>query len=165
MGSGTLIYSSPLYILEISSLNMRGALVTTLFLFFMWGYLLVQILTSPWIWGNEENFSLLVGVTAIFAIISSIFLVPSPESPRFLFLQRNDQEKARQVLKKLRGKEDVEDEMLELYQEHLAESNQKNMTVWKLLRFGSLRWHLITVVVLVSGSRFIQTNAVRDFPE
>uniref|UniRef100_A0A8C5RJY2 Major facilitator superfamily (MFS) profile domain-containing protein n=1 Tax=Laticauda laticaudata TaxID=8630 RepID=A0A8C5RJY2_LATLA len=165
IGSGTFGYSVSLYVLEISPLNLRGALVTALILFFTWGYLLVQILTSPEIWGNEKNFSLLVGVTAIFSIISSIFLVPSPESPRFLYLQRNDKEKARQVLKKLRGEEDVEEEMEELHQEHFAECSQKNMTVWKLLHFRSLRWHIITVMVLVSGSRFMQTNAVLIFAQ
>ncbi|XP_070812340.1 solute carrier family 2, facilitated glucose transporter member 5-like [Pituophis catenifer annectens] len=165
IGTGTFNYSVSLYILEISSLNLRGALVATLLLFLSWGSLLVQTLISPQIWGNEENFSLLVGVIAIFAIISSILLVPSPESPRFLYLQRNDEEKARQVLKKLRGEEDVEEEMEELCQEHLAESSQKNMTVWKLLRFRSLRWHVITVVVLITGSRFMQTNAILIFAQ
>ncbi|ETE58697.1 Solute carrier family 2, facilitated glucose transporter member 5, partial [Ophiophagus hannah] len=67
--------------------------------------------------------------------------------------------------KKLRGEEDVEEEMEELRQEHLAERSQKNMTVWKLLRFRSLRWHVITVVILTAGSRFMPTNAVSDFPE
>ncbi|KAK9392014.1 solute carrier family 2 facilitated glucose transporter member 5-like [Crotalus adamanteus] len=165
MTSGAFSFSVPLYVLEISSLNLRGALVTTLILFFSWGYILVQILISPQIWGSEEDFSLLAGVAAIFAVISIILLALSPESPRFLHIQRNDKEKARQVLKMLRGVEDVEEEMEELYQEHLAESSQKNMTVWKLLRFRSLRWQLITVVVLVSGSRFVQTNAVLIFAQ
>ncbi|KAL7976220.1 hypothetical protein Chor_008317 [Crotalus horridus] len=165
MELGMFSFSVPLYILEISSLNLRGALLTTLVFFFSWGYILVQILINPQIWGNEENYSLLVGAIAIFAILSSIFLLPSSESPRFLYMQRNDKEKARQVLKMLRGEEDVEEEMEELYQEHLAESSQKNMTVWKLLRFRSLRWHLITVVVLVSGTGFVQINTVSDFPK
>uniref|UniRef100_A0A8C5RKA6 Major facilitator superfamily (MFS) profile domain-containing protein n=1 Tax=Laticauda laticaudata TaxID=8630 RepID=A0A8C5RKA6_LATLA len=160
IATGTFSYSVSLYVLEISPLNLRGALVTTSFLFLSWGYFLSQILTSPQIWGNEENFSLLVGVTAIFSIISSIFLVPSPESPRFLYLQRNDKEKARQVLKELRGEEDVEEEMEELCQEQLAESSQKNMTLWKLLRFRNLRWHVFTVVILTAGSRFMQTHAI-----
>ncbi|XP_026548488.1 solute carrier family 2, facilitated glucose transporter member 5-like, partial [Notechis scutatus] len=95
----------------------------------------------------------------------SILLLPSQESPRFLYLQRNDKEKARQVLKKLRGEEDVEEEMEELCQEHLAESSQNNMTAWKLLRFRSLRWHLITVMVMVSGSQLVETNAVLIFAE
>ncbi|KAM3824381.1 solute carrier family 2, facilitated glucose transporter member 5-like isoform 2-T3 [Vipera latastei] len=163
MTSGTFIFSVPLYVLEISSLNLRGALVTSLILFFSWGYLLVQILSSPQIWGNEENFSLLVGVTSIFAVISIIVLALSPESPRFLYMQRNDEEQARQVLKMLRGEEDVEEEMEELCQEHLAESSQKNMTVWKLLRFRGLRWHLVTVLVLVSGSGLVDTNTVLIF--
>uniref|UniRef100_A0A8C5WPP2 Major facilitator superfamily (MFS) profile domain-containing protein n=1 Tax=Laticauda laticaudata TaxID=8630 RepID=A0A8C5WPP2_LATLA len=165
IATGTFSYSVSLYVLEISPLNLRGALVTTSFLFLSWGYFLSQILTSPQIWGNEENFSLLVGVTAIFSIISSIFLVPSPESPRFLYLQRNDKEKARQVLKELRGEEDVEEEMEELCQEQLAESSQKNMTLWKLLRFRNLRWHVFTVVILTAGSRFMQTHAILIFAQ
>ncbi|XP_060538384.1 solute carrier family 2, facilitated glucose transporter member 5-like [Pantherophis guttatus] len=165
VGSGIFTYSVPLYILEISSLNLRGAFVTSSVLFYSWGHLLVQILTSPQIWGNEENFSFLVGVTAIFAIISSILLVPSPESPRFLYLQKNDEEEARQVLMKLRGEEDVEEEMEELCQEYFAESNQKNMTVWKLLRFRNLRWHVITIMVLISGSQFVETNSVLIFAQ
>lgn len=45
---------------------------------------------------SATDFSLLVGVIAIFATLSSIFLLPSLESPRFLYMQRNDEEKARQ---------------------------------------------------------------------
>ncbi|XP_070615812.1 solute carrier family 2, facilitated glucose transporter member 5-like [Erythrolamprus reginae] len=161
--SGTLSWATILYILEISSLNLRGTLVITLLLFLSWGYILAEILLRPYIWGNEENYSFLVSVPAVFAILSSILLVLSPESPRFLYLQRNNIEKARQVLKELRGEDDVEDELEELRQEQLAESSQKNMTVWQLLHFRSLRWNLITIVVLVFTVRFVQIPVIIFF--
>ncbi|XP_070614371.1 solute carrier family 2, facilitated glucose transporter member 7-like isoform X2 [Erythrolamprus reginae] len=115
--------------------------------------------------GMTTDFSFLVSIIAVFAIISSILLVPSLESPRFLYLQRNEEEKARQALMKLRGEEDVEEEMEELRQEQLAESDQENMTVWKLLCFHSLQRHLVILTVLVSGSQFVQTNAILIFAQ
>ncbi|XP_070614369.1 solute carrier family 2, facilitated glucose transporter member 7-like [Erythrolamprus reginae] len=163
VGSGTFTYSVPLYILEISPLNLRGVFVTSSILFYSWGHFAVQILGHPQVWGNKESYTLLTGITAMSSVLSSILLVYSPESPRFLYLQRNDEDKARQVLMKLRGEEDVEEEMEELRQEQLAESDQENMTVWKLLHFRSLRWHLITLMVLVSGSQFVETSAVLIF--
>ncbi|KAM6435176.1 solute carrier family 2, facilitated glucose transporter member 5-like isoform 2-T2 [Liasis olivaceus] len=55
--------------------------------------------------------------------------------------------------------------MEELRREQLAESNQKNMTAWRLLRFPGLRWNLITVVILVSGSQFVGVNMGFVFAE
>ncbi|KAM6434195.1 solute carrier family 2, facilitated glucose transporter member 7-like [Liasis olivaceus] len=96
IGSGSFTCSIPLYILEISSLNLRGALVTASILFLNWGHILGQILTFPQIWGNREDYSLLVGITAVFAVISNMLLLLCPESPRYLYIQRNDEANARQ---------------------------------------------------------------------
>ncbi|KAM6456271.1 solute carrier family 2, facilitated glucose transporter member 5-like [Liasis olivaceus] len=56
-------------------------------------------------------------------------------------------------LKSLRQTDDVEDEIEEMRQEDLAETNHKDMTPLRLIRTPSLRWQVITTVILMGGSQ------------
>ncbi|ETE69271.1 hypothetical protein L345_04925, partial [Ophiophagus hannah] len=57
------------------------------------------------------------------------------------------------VLKMLRETDDVEDEIIELYQEDLAEGNNKDMTPLKLIRTPNMQLQIITIVVVVAGAQ------------
>ncbi|KAL7984047.1 hypothetical protein Chor_002617 [Crotalus horridus] len=57
------------------------------------------------------------------------------------------------VLKMLRETDDVDNEIEEMSQEDLAEGNNKDMTPLKLIRTPSMRWHIITIVVIMAGSQ------------
>ncbi|KAK9403024.1 hypothetical protein NXF25_007851 [Crotalus adamanteus] len=53
----------------------------------------------------------------------------------------------------LRETDDVDNEIEEMSQEDLAEGNNKDMTPLKLIRTPSMRWHIITIVVIMAGSQ------------
>lgn len=65
------------------------------------------------------------------------------------------------VLKILRAKEDVQEEIEELHQEDIAELEEKEMSVLNRLTYKSLRRQIICVVLLMAGQQFTGISAVR----
>ncbi|XP_077789746.1 solute carrier family 2, facilitated glucose transporter member 5-like [Podarcis muralis] len=92
-------------------------------------------------------------------VLQSFMLPYLPESPRYLFIQRKDVESARQALKKLRERDDVEDEIQELKLEDITEKQEKNMNPLKLLRTPSLRREVFPIVALIGGEHLNALNS------
>lgn len=64
-------------------------------------------------------------------------------------------------MKKLRNKEDVEDEIEELRQEDLAEKDEKQMNALKLLTCPDLQQQALNVMALACSQQLGGVNAVR----
>nr|XP_028594349.1 solute carrier family 2, facilitated glucose transporter member 5-like [Podarcis muralis] len=95
-----------------------------------------------------------------------VFLLPLlPESPRYLFIQKEDENNAIKVLKKLRDTSDVEDEIEELQLEDIIEKDEKNMDSLKLMMTPSLKWHVIRIFVLMGGEQLDGLNAAYYYKE
>ncbi|XP_053137374.1 solute carrier family 2, facilitated glucose transporter member 5-like isoform X4 [Hemicordylus capensis] len=111
----------PIYLGEIAPQNMRGVIIMVAQLFVAVGVVMAQLFGHPTILGNYRDWTMymsIIGTSALF----QLFLLPSfPESPRYLLIQKRNEKKAREALKVLRGRDDVEDELEELREEDLAE--------------------------------------------
>ncbi|XP_062987408.1 solute carrier family 2, facilitated glucose transporter member 5-like [Elgaria multicarinata webbii] len=163
--AGILSSVIPLYLGEIAPRSLRGAFIMMPHLFTTIGVLLSRIMAYHHVLGNQKGWPLLLGIIGVIPVIQ-MFLVPFyPESPGYLLIQKRNEEKARQALQKLRDKEDVEDEMEELRQEDIAEKSEKDMTPFKVLRTESLRWQVITVIVMMSGQQLAGLNAAYYYTE
>lgn len=64
------------------------------------------------------------------------------------------------ALKELRCSEDVEQEMEDLRQEEVVDKAEKDMDVMKILYYPGLRWHMISIMVLMAGQQLSGINAV-----
>ena len=64
------------------------------------------------------------------------------------------------ALRRLRGWDDVDAETEEMREEDKAEKAAGFISVLQLLRKRSLRWQLITIVVLMGGQQLSGVNAV-----
>ncbi|XP_053136758.1 solute carrier family 2, facilitated glucose transporter member 5-like [Hemicordylus capensis] len=155
----------PMYLAEISPENLRGSIVMTPHLFLILGVLAAQILALREILGTHEGWPILMCLVGILALFQMIILPNFPESPRYLLIQKKDEEKARNALKKLRDQDDVENEMEEFRQEDLADKSEKQMNSLKLLCFASLRWQVISVIVLTAGQQLTGVNAAYFYTE
>ncbi|XP_060132459.1 solute carrier family 2, facilitated glucose transporter member 5-like [Zootoca vivipara] len=155
----------PLYLGEISPKNLRGSIMTVPMIFVTVGIMVSQILSLKEILGTEKGWPLLLCFTGILAVFQVIILPSFPESPRFLLIQRNDEAKARQVLQRLRCKDDVESELEELHQENVSVRAEKEMNAVKLLCNQAMRWQIISVVILMSGQQLTGVNAVFYYSE
>ncbi|NXY53454.1 GTR5 protein, partial [Callaeas wilsoni] len=150
----------PMFLGEMSPKNLRGAVGVVPQLFITIGILAAQILGLNVILGNAEGWPVLLGLTGIPSLIQLLTLPFFPESPRYLLLQKGNEEQARKALQRLRGSEDVDDEIQEMYQEDQSEKEEGQFSVLSLCTFRGLRWQLISIIVMMAGQQLSGVNAV-----
>uniref|UniRef100_A0A8C5RIQ2 Solute carrier family 2, facilitated glucose transporter member 5 n=1 Tax=Laticauda laticaudata TaxID=8630 RepID=A0A8C5RIQ2_LATLA len=150
----------PMYLGEMSPKNLRGAIGVMPQLFITVGILAAQILGMRMILGSVEGWPILMGLTGVPAVLQLVLLPFFPESPRYLLIQKGDEEGARAALRKLRGSDDVEEEMDEMRQEDQAEKAEGRMSVLTLFTYPGLRWQLISIIVMMMGQQLSGVNAV-----
>ncbi|XP_034282312.1 solute carrier family 2, facilitated glucose transporter member 5-like isoform X1 [Pantherophis guttatus] len=163
--SGILSCAVPLYLAEIAPRNLRGGIMTMAMVAVASGVLFSQILGLHELLGSHKKWAILLSLTGILAVFQLFILPKFPESPRFLLIQRKNEEKARQVLRVLRAKEDVQEEIEELHQEDIAEMEEKELSVLNRLRYKGLRKQIIYVILLMAGQQFTGVNAVYYYTE
>ncbi|XP_015266524.1 PREDICTED: solute carrier family 2, facilitated glucose transporter member 5-like isoform X2 [Gekko japonicus] len=150
----------PMYLGEMSPKNLRGAVGVVPQLFITIGILAAQILGMRMILGSSEGWPILMGLTGVPAALQLLCLPFFPESPRYLLIQKGDEEKAKAALKKLRGWDDVEDEMEEMRKEDQVEKAEGKMSVCALFTYRGLRWQLISIIVMMMGQQLSGVNGV-----
>ncbi|NXR48348.1 GTR5 protein, partial [Hippolais icterina] len=150
----------PMFLGEMSPKNLRGAIGVVPQLFITIGILAAQILGLNSILGNAEGWPVLLGLTGIPSLIQLLTLPFFPESPRYLLIQKGNEEQARRALQRLRGREDVDDEIQEMYQEDQSEKEEGQFSVLSLFTFRGLRWQLISIIVMMAGQQLSGVNGV-----
>nr|XP_030735274.1 solute carrier family 2, facilitated glucose transporter member 5 isoform X1 [Globicephala melas] len=150
----------PMYLGELAPKNLRGALGVVPQLFITVGILAAQILGLRSLLANEAGWPILLGVTGIPAALQLLLLPFFPESPRYLLIQKKDDVAAKNALRELRGWDDVDAETQEIWEEDRAEKAAGFISVLKLLRMRSLRWQVISIVVLMGGQQLSGVNAI-----
>ncbi|XP_043918735.1 solute carrier family 2, facilitated glucose transporter member 5 [Protopterus annectens] len=149
-----------MYLGELSPKNLRGAIGVMPQLLITVGILVAQIVGIRSILGNEEGWPLLLGLTGIPAALELICLPFFPESPRFLLIQKGDEGKAKEALKKLRGWDDVDNEIREIKAEDEAEKAEGQISILNLCQFKFLRWQIISVIAMNMGQQLSGINAI-----
>ncbi|XP_029434775.1 solute carrier family 2, facilitated glucose transporter member 5 isoform X2 [Rhinatrema bivittatum] len=150
----------PMYLGEMSPRNLRGAIGVAPQLLITIGILMAQIFGIRSILGNHKGWPVLLAVTGIPAVLQLVFLPFFPESPRYCLIQKGDVEKAREGLKRLRGCEEVEEEIEEMRLEDQSEKAEGQLAVLNLCSFRPLRWQLISVIAMNMGQQLSGINAV-----
>ncbi|XP_048417586.1 solute carrier family 2, facilitated glucose transporter member 1a [Stegostoma tigrinum] len=150
----------PMYLGELSPKNLRGAIGVMPQLFITIGIVVAQIFGIRSILANEKGWPLLLGLTGIPAIMELILLPFSPESPRFTLIQKGNVTGARAALRRIRGWDDVDDEIEEMRLEDQSEKAEGHMSVLHLFSFRSLRWQLVSIIVLNMGQQLSGVNAI-----
>uniref|UniRef100_A0A7N5JG71 Solute carrier family 2, facilitated glucose transporter member 1 n=1 Tax=Ailuropoda melanoleuca TaxID=9646 RepID=A0A7N5JG71_AILME len=150
----------PMYVGEVSPTALRGALGTLHQLGVVIGILIAQIFGIDVIMGNETLWPFLLGFTFIPSLVQCILLPFAPESPRFLLINRNEENKAKNVLKKLRGTTDVSRDLQEMKEESRQMLQEKKVTILELFRSPVYRQPLLIAVVLQLSQQLSGINAV-----
>ena len=102
---------TPLYISEMSPSRMRGSLVSLNQLAITIGIVISYLVDFGL--SAFQGWRYMLGLAAIPAIILGIGMLPLPDTPRWL-ISHNESDNARNVLKRIRGREDVEGEVKEI---------------------------------------------------
>ncbi|GAA6107305.1 solute carrier family 2, facilitated glucose transporter member 1-like [Tachysurus ichikawai] len=150
----------PMYVGEIAPTALRGALGTLHQLGIVIGILMAQVLGIKSIMGNATMWPFLLGFTFIPALIQCALLPFCPESPRFLLIIQNEENKAKTVLKKLRGTEDVGDDIQEMKEESRQMMREKKVTIMELFRSPLYRQPILVAIMLQLSQQFSGINAV-----
>ncbi|KAB0397218.1 hypothetical protein E2I00_015110, partial [Balaenoptera physalus] len=150
----------PMYIGEISPTALRGAFGTLNQLGIVIGILVAQIFGLNIILGTKELWPLLLGFTIIPAILQCASLPFCPESPRFLLINRKEEESAKEILQRLWGTQDVAQDIQEMKDESVRMAQEKKVTVVELFRAPSYRQPIIISIMLQLSQQLSGINAV-----
>uniref|UniRef100_A0A1A8BK36 Solute carrier family 2 (Facilitated glucose transporter), member 1b n=1 Tax=Nothobranchius kadleci TaxID=1051664 RepID=A0A1A8BK36_NOTKA len=153
----------PMYVGEVSPTALRGALGTLHQLGIVVGILIAQVFGLEMIMGNHDMWPLLLSFTFIPAVIQCVLLPLCPESPRFLLINKNEENKAKSILKKLRGTTDVSADMQEMKEESRQMMREKKVTIMDLFRSPLYRQPLLIAVMLQLSQQLSGINAVFYF--
>ncbi|XP_037346728.2 solute carrier family 2, facilitated glucose transporter member 1 [Pungitius pungitius] len=150
----------PMYVGEVSPTALRGALGTFHQLGIVVGILVAQVFGMEAIMGNDDLWPLLLGFTVVPAVAQCILLPFCPKSPRFLLINKNEENRAKAALKKLRGTSDVSADMQEMKEESRQMMREKKVTIFELFRSPLYRQPLLIAVVLQLSQQLSGINAV-----
>ncbi|XP_029132536.2 solute carrier family 2, facilitated glucose transporter member 1-like [Labrus bergylta] len=150
----------PLYVEEISPTSLRGALGTLHQLGVVIGILLAQVLGIEGVMGNSTLWPVLLSITLLPAVLQCILLPLCPESPRYLLINCNEESKARSILVKLRGTDEVSEDMHEMKEESQQMMREKKVTILELFRSPSYRQPIFVAIMLQLSQQLSGINAV-----
>ncbi|XP_061675743.1 solute carrier family 2, facilitated glucose transporter member 3 [Syngnathoides biaculeatus] len=151
---------TPMYVGEIAPTALRGAFGTLHQLGVVIGILVAQIFGLESLLGSDTLWPILLALTALPAILQSIMLPFCPESPRYLLIVLKQEEEARKALVRLRGCEDVSDDIDEMKEEGMRMAMEKKVTILELFRSHNYRQPIIIAIVLQLSQQFSGINAV-----
>ncbi|XP_071145558.1 solute carrier family 2, facilitated glucose transporter member 1-like isoform X3 [Mytilus edulis] len=152
-----------LYLAEISPKKIRGAIGTCHQLFITIGILWSNIMGVSKLAGTHKQWPWVFIFNAFPALICLVAMPFCPESPRYLLINRGDEETARHGLKSLRGYLDVEDEIDEMKVEARKSQSVKQFSLKELLTSPELRVPIIIACCLQIAQQFSGINAVMSY--
>jgi len=151
----------PSYLFEISPYGLRDKIGNLHTQSLAFGILVSQILGFSQILGTADLWHLLLAIPIIPAILGSILLlVVLPDSPAVL-IENRDEEKARKVLKKLRGLTNVNGEVQLLCKEIADAEESDKIRFQDLVDNKNFHWPVICAVLLQIAQQFCGIQVVR----
>jgi SP family facilitated glucose transporter-like MFS transporter 1 len=152
---------APMYLSEISPINLRGAVGSVYQLVITISILVAQALGMKYALGTPDHWPILFALTAVPAIFQMVTLPMCPESPKYLLSSKNDEMGAQKALAWLRGSLAVQEEMEQIKAENDANKLLPKVTVRELLTNRALRIPLIICLFVMIAQQLSGINAVR----
>ncbi|XP_019362446.1 PREDICTED: solute carrier family 2, facilitated glucose transporter member 11-like isoform X1 [Gavialis gangeticus] len=110
--------------------------------------------------GAKALWPILMGASAIPALIQMVTLPFFPDSPRYLLIDKKDKEGCIKAMKQLWGDNDHVAEIEDMIVEQEIINGEKAKSVLDLFRDQSVRWQLITLFLVCCCLQLIGINAV-----
>uniref|UniRef100_H9GI48 Major facilitator superfamily (MFS) profile domain-containing protein n=1 Tax=Anolis carolinensis TaxID=28377 RepID=H9GI48_ANOCA len=158
--SGICLSVVPMYLGEIAPKNLRGFLGLVPSIFICLGVFSAQVLGLPELLGEDAYWPLILSVVVIPSLVQFTLLNWFPESPRYLLIEKNNVEEATVALRWFLGKYDVQDVIEEMEEEKRSLASVETLSVWQLLRDRSVRWQVLSVVVINMGMQLSGIDAI-----
>uniref|UniRef100_A0A3P8WRS9 Solute carrier family 2 member 11b n=1 Tax=Cynoglossus semilaevis TaxID=244447 RepID=A0A3P8WRS9_CYNSE len=149
-----------LYLGEIAPTSLRGSMGMATSIFITGGILTGQVMGLKEVLGKEELWPILLSTISIPAILQLLILPWFPESPRYLLIDKGDVEGCKKALRQLHSVHYCDIEFQEIEQEKNHLSGFKSIKPWELFADRSLRWQLLTVILLSAVQQLNGINAI-----
>ncbi|KAJ3658146.1 hypothetical protein Zmor_009904 [Zophobas morio] len=149
---GVIFTVMPLYIAEIADPNIRGFLGAGISVVWIFGMLLINVI------GAYLTIPVTACVSSVVPLVMLATFIWMPESPYFLIM-KNDIKQATLSLQKLKGRNDVEDELQRL-QNAVKTNNKKWSNFLELLTKKSNQKSLLIIVVLRNAQQMSGLAAI-----
>ncbi|XP_068939767.1 solute carrier family 2, facilitated glucose transporter member 2 [Petaurus breviceps papuanus] len=150
----------PMYVGEISPMSLRGALGTLHQLAIVTGILVSQVIGLDFILGNDDMWPVLLGLSAVPAILQCLLLFFCPESPSYLYIKLGEEHKAKMSLKRLRGVSDPSKDIMEMKKEKEEAANEKKVSIIQLFTMASYRQPILVALMLHLAQQFSGINGI-----
>ncbi|XP_062822197.1 solute carrier family 2, facilitated glucose transporter member 11 isoform X1 [Anolis carolinensis] len=163
INTGVGLCVQPMYIGESAPKHLRGALAMGSSIFLTGGILTGQVVGLRELLGGPAYAPFLISSCWIPAVIQLLTLPWFPESPRFLFLDRKQEEKCLKALRSFHGGRGLVGhlEMEDIRREGSATSSSAILRPWQLFSRGrGLRWQVLFIVLLTCGQQLSGINAI-----
>ncbi|XP_031145444.1 solute carrier family 2 member 15b [Sander lucioperca] len=158
--SGISLSVVPMYLGEIAPKNLRGFLGLVPSIHICLGVFIAQVLGLHELLGKEEHWPLLLSLVVFPTTIQLMLLPWFPESPRYLLIEKENLHATIAALKWYRPKGDIQAEVDEMQEEQRSLSSIQTVSVWGLLMDRSVRWQVITIVVVNIGMQLSGIDAI-----
>uniref|UniRef100_A0A8C6M0C1 Solute carrier family 2 member 15b n=1 Tax=Nothobranchius furzeri TaxID=105023 RepID=A0A8C6M0C1_NOTFU len=158
--SGISLSVVPMYLGEIAPKNLRGFLGLIPSIHICLGVFIAQVLGLSELLGKEEYWPLLLSLVMFPTMIQLMLLPWFPESPRYLMIEKGDVPATVAALKWFRKKGNIQAEVDEMQEEQRSLSSIKTLSVSRLLMDRSVRWQLLTIVVVNIGMQLSGIDAI-----
>ncbi|XP_036382178.1 solute carrier family 2, facilitated glucose transporter member 11-like [Megalops cyprinoides] len=149
-----------MYLGESSPKKMRGFLTLTSSIFSAFGKLVGAIVGIRELMGTDDMWPYLLAVSGIPALLQFLTLLCFPEAPRYLYIDKGDEEGCKKALRWLWGEDDMKMELEDMSKERDATHGQKAKTVCDVLRSRSVRWQLLALVIPCAGVQLCGSTAL-----
>lgn len=150
----------PMYLTEIAPVNIRGAMGVLHQFALTCGILTSQCFGLRQVLGREVIWPILLAFIVVPCTVSVCVLPWFPESPRYLLVNKQQDEEAEKALKRFRGRDDVSADMEEMRKENEIQKKEKKWTFGQLFKNNHLRLPLLLVSALAMCQQLSGINVV-----
>ncbi|XP_029377354.1 solute carrier family 2 member 15a [Echeneis naucrates] len=158
--SGISLSAVPMYLGEIAPKNLRGFLGLVPSIFIGTGVFIAQVLGLHELLGKEEHWPVFLSVVVVPTFIQLMLLPWFPESPRYLLIEKHNVHATITALKWYRTRCNIQVEIEEMQEEQRSLSSVETLSVWKLLLDDSVRWQVLSVMVINVGMQLSGIDAI-----
>ncbi|KAG5266813.1 hypothetical protein AALO_G00236520 [Alosa alosa] len=158
--SGISLSVVPMYLGEIAPKNLRGFLGLMPSIFICAGVFTAQILGLHELLGKEEHWPLFLSLVVVPTFVQLMMLPWFPESPRYLLIEKHNVHATITALKWYRARCNIQAEIEEMQEEQRSLSSVDTVSVWALLFDRSVRWQVLSVVVINIGMQLSGIDAI-----
>ncbi|XP_048406791.2 solute carrier family 2, facilitated glucose transporter member 5-like [Stegostoma tigrinum] len=160
--SGISLSVVPMYLGEIAPKNLRGFLGLIPTIFICLGVFAAQVLGLSELLGKEKDWPVLLSLVMAPALVELLFLPWFPESPRYLLIQKEDVAATVRALTWYRNRysTNIQAEIEEMQEEQRSLTSLETISVFQLIADCSVRWQLISVIVINIGMQLSGIDAI-----